>query len=142
MYERTGWFKDFGNIARGAAWSVVKGVGGGWWWRPELHSNQRGACSVIHAVGGYWRVPQLQPKRKKRSCNPTNGFCVVKGCTDRYEGKAKEALHRCAHHRAELKGFKKMVSDKVLLKCMTRAQRLNKPLSTIVARRPRALVSI
>jgi hypothetical protein len=67
----------------------------------------------------------MKPPRKpgKRHPNPVNGICVVRGCGETYEGKAKKALHRCAHHRAELKGFQKLVKDKTLLAMIVTRQR-------------------
>jgi len=84
------------------------------------HLTKDGAKSIVKAIGGRW-------KSRKR-------ICIVKGCLEPYQGKTKEALHRCSYHRAELKGFKKMVSDPLLLKYMTKAQRENKSLAKLAGK--------
>src|SRR5260370_7618394 len=60
---------------------------------------------------------------------PQDGICVVRGCGDRYEGKAKKALHRCAHHRAELRGLQTQFKGSPWLRLMARAQRKSKTLT-------------
>src|SRR5260370_41382825 len=64
--------------------------------------------------------------------NPQDGICVVRGCGDRYEGKAKKALHRCAHHRAELRGLQTQFKGSPWLRLMARAQRKSKALKDVI----------
>jgi hypothetical protein len=77
--------------------------------------------------------PRRPRKPTKRKPNPRDGICVVRGCQELYEGKAKKALHRCKHHRAELLGFKAQFSDPLLVRLLIRAQRQNKPLKELRA---------
>ncbi len=56
----------------------------------------------------------------------------MRGCGDRYEGKAKKALHRCAHHRAELRGLQTQFKGSPWLRLMARAQRKSKVLKDVI----------
>ena len=38
--------------------------------------------------------------------NPRDGIGIVRGCGERYECKAEKTMHRCARHRAELRGLR------------------------------------
>lgn len=64
--------------------------------------------------------------------NPRDGIGIVRGCGERYECKAEKTMHRCARHRAELRGLRQQFKGSPLLPLLVRAQKKNKSLKDLL----------